>query len=75
MLVLTRQIEDEIVIGDDIRIKVVAISGNQVRLGISAPAHVAIFRGEIVDAVARQNEAAAAGALEVLKTWSKGKQK
>ena len=68
MLVLTRQVEDEIVIGSNIRVRVLAVSGNQVRLGIEAPPEVTIFRAELYDEVARQNRAAAEGALEVLQT-------
>lgn len=46
MLVLSRKQNDEILIGDRVCIKVVAVSGNRVRLGISAPADVVIRRGE-----------------------------
>lgn len=46
MLVLSRKQNDEILIGDRVCIKVVAVSGNRVRLGISAPAEVVIRRGE-----------------------------
>jgi carbon storage regulator len=46
MLVLSRKQNDEILIGDCVCIKVVAVSGNRVRLGISAPADVVIRRGE-----------------------------
>lgn len=59
MLVLTRQTEQEIVIGDTIRIKVLSVTGNQVRLGIEAPADVAILRRELYDEVSRENENAA----------------
>jgi carbon storage regulator len=47
MLVLSRKIGEEIVIGDNIRVTVVAIRGNQVRLGFSAPEDVAIQRSEL----------------------------
>jgi carbon storage regulator CsrA len=47
MLVLTRKLGDEIQIGDNIRLKVVAISGNRVRLGITAPIEIRIHRGEL----------------------------
>jgi carbon storage regulator len=47
MLVLSRKQNDEIFIGDGVCIKVVGVSGNRVRLGISAPADVAIRRGEL----------------------------
>jgi carbon storage regulator len=47
MLVLTRNIGEEIVIGEQIRLTVVAIRGGQVRLGISAPASVRVDRREV----------------------------
>ena len=47
MLVLSRKIGEEIVIGDNIRVTVVAIRGNQVRLGFTAPAEVSIQRDEL----------------------------
>jgi carbon storage regulator len=49
MLVLTRKIGQEIVIGGDIRIKVVAIEGGRVRIGIVAPKDVVVDRQEIYD--------------------------
>jgi carbon storage regulator len=47
MLVLTRKANQAIAIGDDIRVVVVAIEGDQVRLGIEAPRAVAVDRAEI----------------------------
>jgi carbon storage regulator len=47
MLVLTRAVGEEIIIGDDIRIKILSINGNQVRLGIAAPRRVEVHRSEI----------------------------
>jgi carbon storage regulator CsrA len=47
MLVLSRKPNEEIIIGDNVCIKVMGVFGNKVRLGISAPAHVAIRRGEL----------------------------
>jgi carbon storage regulator len=67
MLVLTRQLDEEILIGDDIRITVVAISGSQVRLGIEAPLSVVVMRREVYDEVLRQNQAAAQVPPEALK--------
>jgi len=46
MLVLSRKQNDEIFIGDSVCIKVVGVFGSRVRLGISAPADIAIRRGE-----------------------------
>ena len=47
MLVLTRKVGDEIVIGNDIHITVVAVKGGSVRLGVTAPKDVAVDRGEV----------------------------
>lgn len=48
MLVLSRKLSQQIVIGSDIRITVVKIDRNQVRIGIEAPDDVAILRGELI---------------------------
>jgi carbon storage regulator len=47
MLVLSRKVSEEIVVGENVRTKVVAIQGNKVRIGIEAPDHVSIRREEI----------------------------
>ena len=47
MLVLTRKIGEQIVIGDNIKIKIVEIKGRQVRIGIEAPRSVEVNREEI----------------------------
>lgn len=49
MLVLTRRSGETILIGDDIEITVLAVDGNQVRVGIEAPEDVKILRGELLD--------------------------
>jgi carbon storage regulator len=53
MLVLSRRPGEEIVIGDTIRLRVVAIDGNRVRLGITAPADTFICREELRLAIER----------------------
>jgi len=47
MLVLTRRIEEEVIIGDDIRVTVLSIQGNTVRLGLTAPRSVRVMRLEL----------------------------
>jgi len=66
MLVLTRRKQERIVIGDDIEITVVAIQGDQVRLGIAAPPSVTVHRREVYDAIQEQNRQAAEASAEAL---------
>jgi len=47
MLVLTRKLGEEIVIGDGIRVKVVAVQGDRVRLGVDAPRSIPVDRLEV----------------------------
>ena len=58
MLVLSRQRDETIMIGDDIELTVVDIRGDKVRLGIKAPSHIAVHRKEIYDAIKRENQQA-----------------
>ena len=59
MLVLSRQRDETIMIGDDIEVTVVDIRGDKVRLGITAPREIAVHRKEVYDAIRRENRAAA----------------
>ena len=54
MLVLQRTLEETVVIGDDIEVKIVDVRGDKVRLGITAPKTVSIHRKEIYDAIQRE---------------------
>lgn len=54
MLILTRKINEEIKIGAEITIKILSLSDNQVKVGISAPVEIQIYRGEVYDKV-KQN--------------------
>jgi carbon storage regulator len=59
MLVLSRQRDETIMIGDDIEITVVDIRGDKVRLGITAPTRIAVHRKEVYESIRRENEQAA----------------
>nr|WP_289037045.1 carbon storage regulator CsrA [uncultured Allobacillus sp.] len=56
MLVLTRKTGESIQIGDDITIKVVAVEGDQIKLGIDAPKNVDIHRSEIYEQIIEANQ-------------------
>jgi len=62
MLILTRRPGERVVIGDDVLVTVMSVSGHTVRLGIDAPSGVSIYREEIWLAVKEENRAAAAAA-------------
>jgi carbon storage regulator len=59
MLILSRKIDERIMIGDQIEISVVDIRGDQVKIGISAPTHVKVYRKEVYQAIQRENIEAA----------------
>jgi carbon storage regulator len=73
MLVLTRKSNQSIMIGDDIEVSVLAVMGEKVRIGISAPRDVPVFRKEVyleikLDESEGDQRAAVARALEELKS-------
>jgi len=59
MLVLSRQRDETIMIGDHIEVTVVDVRGDKVRLGINAPTSIAVHRKEVYDAIRKENEEAA----------------
>ncbi|WP_058306689.1 carbon storage regulator CsrA [Gracilibacillus massiliensis] len=74
MLVLTRKLNEAIQIGDEIEVKVLAIDGEQIKLGISAPKNVEIHRQEIYQAIQAENNEAAdisTNLLELIKKSDK----
>jgi carbon storage regulator len=60
MLVFTRKVDEAIVIGDGIEVKVLRVGRDSVRIGVSAASHVPVHRREVYDQIRRANAAAAA---------------
>ncbi len=58
MLVLSRQRDESIVIGDNIVVTIVDVRGDKVRLGIDAPREVSVHRREVYEAIQRENQQA-----------------
>lgn len=59
MLVLSRQRDESIIIGDNVVITVVDVRGDKVRLGIDAPVEIPVHRREVYEAIQRENKRAA----------------
>lgn len=64
MLVLSRKLNEEIVIGDNITVTVVEIRGDRVRLGFDAPRDVTVHRREIYDDIKRRAGEAGSSATQ-----------
>ncbi len=58
MLILTRKLDESIMINNNIEVKVVKVQGNQVHLGIDAPRTVSIYREEIYKQIREENQKA-----------------
>ena len=57
MLVLTRRIGESLKIGDEVKLKVLDVQGNQVRIGVDAPKEVAVHREEVYERIKEGGEA------------------
>ena len=64
MLVLTRKTNQSIMIGDEIEVSVLAVSGDKVRVGISAPRAVPVFRKEVYLSIQEERLGATAAETE-----------
>lgn len=51
MLVLTRKTNQSIMIGDEIEVSILSVTGDKVRIGIDAPRDIAVFRKEVYEAI------------------------
>ena len=58
MLILSRKINEKVMIGDEITVSIIEVRGDQVRIGIDAPKNVKVFRQEVFDAIKAENKAA-----------------
>jgi len=65
MLILSRKVDEKVIIGDDIKISIIEIRGDQVRIGIDAPKKVKVFRQEVYDAIKAENKAASKSATVI----------
>ena len=66
MLVLTRRLNEAIQIGEDIEVKILAIEGDQIKLGISAPKEIDVHRKEVYLDIQKENQEAISNKLDIL---------
>ena len=59
MLILSRKVNEKIMIGEEISVSIIEIRGDQVRLGVDAPKIIKVYRQEVFDAIRAENKAAA----------------
>lgn len=71
MLVLTRKPNQSIIIGDDVEITIVDIQGDKVKLGVSAPRSIPVYRKEVYEAIQKENIEAARAKVTDLSSITK----
>ncbi len=71
MLALTRKKGETIVINDDIEITVLGTNGDQVKLGISAPKNIPVFRKEIYEQIQQENKQSVKNNFDLVKNYKK----
>jgi len=71
MLVLSRKKNESVMIGDNIEVKVIAIEGDQVRIGIEAPRDIQVYRREVYLAIQEENKLASKTKIDwsSMKRW------
>ncbi|MDR2448229.1 MAG: carbon storage regulator CsrA [Treponema sp.] len=65
MLILSRKINEKIIIGDDIAISIIEIKGDQIRIGVDAPRSVKVFRQEVLAEIKAANKAASESGVDL----------
>ncbi|MCG7878546.1 MAG: carbon storage regulator CsrA [Candidatus Thiodiazotropha taylori] len=58
MLILTRRVGESLMIGDDTKVVVLGVKGNQIRIGVNAPEDVAVHREEVLERIEEQRQSA-----------------
>lgn len=71
MLVLSRKKDESIMIGDHIEIKILAVEGEQIKIGIVAPKTVKVHRSEVFEAIQAQNREALSTSFSLLEQLKK----
>ncbi|OXS77023.1 carbon storage regulator [Lysinibacillus sp. KCTC 33748] len=71
MLVLSRKKDESIMIGDQIEIKILAVEGEQIKIGIVAPKNVKVHRSEVFEAIQAQNREALTASSSFLEQLKK----
>lgn len=66
MLVISRKVDEQVRIGDEITVRILGVQGNVVRIGIDAPKSVVVHREEVFEQIAGANKQAAAQAPRAL---------
>lgn len=66
MLILSRKIDQKMRIGDDIILTIIDVKGDQVKIGVEAPANVKVYRQEVFSAIQSENTAANNISVELL---------
>lgn len=58
MLILTRKLDESVIIGEDVQISIVEINKNNIKLGINAPKDITIYREEVFKKIQEENQLA-----------------
>lgn len=74
MLILTRRISESVIIGDEVKITVLGVKGNQVRLGIDAPKTVSVHREEIYQRIQQEKQGGVSASEKTSDEEEKGNQ-